>query len=186
MRSIAGASTLGICKHRRARCRRLSVCLAALVVLGLAGCSTVPDWSPRESRELSITVYYDGSAGPRTVPLPTSTQDVMILELRSEPSDLQQTFSASDRQLHLPGGSSRARVHCRYRLFRRRAADGTALPWISVEELFPGAKRITDDDVEDAEGAEGAEGASRPGAPPRVDLNDPLDSRDPLGAPHGP
>jgi hypothetical protein len=112
-----------------------------MVLMSALGCSTVPDWSPRESRELEVTVHYSAAAGARTVSLPTSTEDLLILSLEPSPDRLRETFSGSGRGLILPEGEA-ATVRCRYRLFRSRAEDGTPLPWTPARELFPGARRI--------------------------------------------
>ena len=117
--------------------------LAALsFLLCCGGCSVLPDWSPRESLEFSVTAHYDPSLAARMVPLPSSTTDLLILDLRAEPGGLQESYTAATRQLLLPAHHDTIEVHCRYRLYRRHNAQGIPLPWIDAQELFPGADRI--------------------------------------------
>ena len=118
--------------------------IAVVILLSATGCSTVPDWSPRESREVEVIVHYSPGTEARTVSLPCSTDNVLILRLDSRPDDLRETFTGSQRELVLPGGAKSMKVHCRYRLFRRHAPDGTPLPWTPAKELFPGANKIVD------------------------------------------
>lgn len=116
--------------------------LGALLLFTLAACSTVPDWSEQESREFAITAHYTGGDEPRTVPLPSSTRHLLILELAVRPGALRETFSDSSRLMVLPAGADRLQLDCRYRLYRRHAPDGSPLPWPEPGELFPGAAQI--------------------------------------------
>ena len=123
--------------------------LPGLLLLGLlllasllAGCSILPDWTPREYREVAVTVHYDRGTGERSVGLPSSTPDLLILELTAEPKGLRQTFSNSRRELQLPADPTKVRVRCRYRMYRRHDSAGRPLPWREACELFPGAVRI--------------------------------------------
>ena len=120
--------------------------IAVVILLSATGCSNLPDWSPRESREVEVIVLYSPGTEARTVSLPCSTDNVLILRLDSSPDDLHETFTGSQRELVLPGGAKSMKVHCRYRLFRRHAPDGTPLPWTPAKELFPGANKIVDRD----------------------------------------
>ena len=119
--------------------------LAALIFsCWFGGCSVLPDWSPRESLEFWITAHYGPSQAARTVPLPSSTTDLLILDLSAEPLDLQESYTAAMRELLLPANHDTVQVHCRYRLYRRHDSRGAPLPWLDARALFPGADRIID------------------------------------------
>ena len=79
-------------------------------------------------------------------PLPSSTKHLLILELEVGPGELRETYRQSTRLLLLPAGDNSLRLDCRYRLFRRHAADGSPLPWLKPSDLFPGAARIVHHD----------------------------------------
>ncbi len=132
--------------NRRALTSIASPARGLVLLFVMASCSVVPDWSVQEFREIEITVHYAGSDEHRTVPLPSSTKHLLILELEVGPGELRETYRQSTRLLLLPAGDSPLRLDCRYRLFRRHAADGSPLPWPEPSDLFPGAARIVHHD----------------------------------------
>ncbi len=117
-----------------------------MLLFVMVSCSVVPDWSEQEFREIEITVHYAGGGENRTVPLPSSTKHLLILELEVRPGELRETYRESKRLLLLPPGDNPLRLDCRYRLFRRHAPDGSPLPWLEPRDLFPGAARIVHHD----------------------------------------
>ena len=114
----------------------------AWIALLAGGCSSLPDWSPQEARDFAVVVEYEGNGSSRAVPLPVSNPDLTVFELTSDPDDLPQSYSPTDRHLHLPAGSRPVHVFCRFRLFRRHDAQGHPLPWPEARDLFPGASRV--------------------------------------------
>lgn len=115
-------------------------CLGATA--GTTGCSTVPDWSVRETLRTTLTVHYGPSVTDTEILLPASTPDLLIEELEFEPTDLPQSFVSGVRRLHLPAGDQRVVVRCRYRLFRNHPQTGEPPAWRTPRQIFPGATRI--------------------------------------------
>ena len=113
-----------------------------LVILGMTGCSTMPDWSLRETQRASLTIFYGPHPEAAQIILPASNQDLLIEELSVTPSSLLQSFRDGIRRIHLPAGGPTAMVRCRYRLFRNFDAAGKPLAWPSPQQLFPNATRI--------------------------------------------
>jgi hypothetical protein len=102
-----------------------------LPILGAAACSTVPqrEWPPFEQR--SVVAEWNAASAP--VELPTSREDLTVLELRIEPQGTTETFADGKRLVALPKGSTKLTVHCTYRAYAR---DGATL---RPEDLFRGA-----------------------------------------------
>lgn len=102
-----------------------------LPILGAAACSTVPtrEWPHYEQR--TVLAEWDAAASP--IELPTSREDLTLLDLRIEPSDATETFADGKRLVTLPKGSTKLTVRCTYRAYAR---DGATL---RPEELFRGA-----------------------------------------------
>ena len=112
---------------------------ATIVLVSLAACSIVPEHRQPTAFERDIAVFYDLRDGATDVRVPASGEGLTVLELRTEPPGVRETFAAGERLLHAPAGS--LTVHCRYRLLQ---PEGAPLP--SPEQLFPGATSIRDID----------------------------------------
>lgn len=110
---------------------------AALALLATSGCSNVPPASRPASVTLQIEVRYDAPAGGGEVELPMSGPSLTILELQTEPPDLEQTYSDRRRLLQLPEGPATVLVRCRCRVYGEPDVD-----LLTADELFPGNTSI--------------------------------------------
>ena len=116
--------------------------LLGLGLLGLQGCSALPDWRHLGSREVHVVVDYDLGPEASFVVLPSSNEWLKVLDLRTQPGMLRETFDGGERRLYVPPEIRRLRVLCHYKLYRRVDRFGRPLPWPEARDLFPGARVI--------------------------------------------
>ena len=108
----------------------------------LSGCAVLPDWSHRESLEVSVLVDYEMAAGEGFVVLPASNDWLTVLHLHTRPGTVRESFMGDERRMHVPPQTTHVRVLCHYKLYRQRDKVGRMLAWPTAAELFPGAARI--------------------------------------------
>ncbi len=113
----------------------------ATSILILSGCSTLPDGAYPQSIEYEVRASYEFSSQPAgPIEVPASRQDLTVYELRTEPADLQESFSAGKRFLLVPPGCRELRLHCRYQV---HGFDETSPDLPSPRRVFPGASKLS-------------------------------------------
>ena len=113
---------------------------AWLLATTAASCTDVPPHAYPPAKDFEVEAFYAFDAGPTPVRVPASNDDLQVLHLETEPSDLRESFASGERHLH-PDGASLT-VRCRYRVFERRDADGRLRPQPTPSELFPEATSL--------------------------------------------
>ena len=102
----------------------------------LAGCAVLPDWTYRQSREVSVLVDYEVDPDEGFVVLPASNSWLKVLHLRTRPGVVQESFLDGERRMHVPPDTRRLRVLCRYKLYGQHDNRGRLLPWPTAEQLL--------------------------------------------------
>lgn len=112
--------------------------IAAIALAFLAGCSVLPpsEYPPYEDHYLEVLYELDAGA-ERRLEVPASGIDLTIYELRTDPSDIPETFEQGRRWLVPPPDVDTVTLRVRYRTF----AVGED-PARAQEKLFPGATLI--------------------------------------------
>ena len=102
----------------------------------------VPEPVHPPHRDFEVTVEYDFADGqPRPIQVPSSNEEIMVLELSTQPKEVNERFVGGHRLLTAPNGTRRLRLHCRYRIFGIDDAPPAGDPR-APESLFPGADRL--------------------------------------------
>jgi hypothetical protein len=115
---------------------------ASVLLLLIAGCSSLPEAVLPPYRDHRIVAVYEFDGAPHAIRLPSSGPDLTIYELQVEPA-AREYFAGGARWLQPAAGIATLRVHCRFRSWGRMPQDGGAPP-LAPRELFPGADRIDD------------------------------------------
>lgn len=102
-----------------------------LPTLGAVACSTVPSraWPQFEQR----TVVAEWHAATAPVEVPTSREDLTVLELCIETEGAVETFANGVRLVAPPPGSTKLTVRCTYRAYSQNGST------LRPEDLFRGA-----------------------------------------------
>lgn len=113
---------------------------AGLSCLLGAGCSVQEYWPQEQAREFELELRYPARRAPYAIELPSSDQDLTVLELRWAPARIREDFATGRRRLRHPGGDLDVQLQGRIRVFRRRGTDGNWPAWPDPLSFFPGAE----------------------------------------------